>query len=750
MGTRGFKTIRYRGRYYCFFNRLDSYPEGLGREIQHEIPEAPEAYAKWLSEQREKYEGLHKQLEEYLSVRRYNAGEDLRENGRSAARPQLDTRPLNTCEIRKLPSYMPEDLDEHDALWQYTVDLDLEVFTINNSAHMKLNYIPRSGWIQALIKAPRDDYIILPGLVPKDCIADLVLKTKVVPVRAFNLYDSLGVTIDNRKIITDTPFSHRHGSRLGALVFKMFQGTQGESFENLLLEWNADDFCFREIVFAILCIASPAKNLSLIRSGRVLDSPEAGHSDIVSRDLPVISRKRRYSSSDSYNTGDSRSDGESDTGIEDPCEDPTTKFNNDDGPKTSTRSGPGEFQDADPEFVAHFGIGCHLQENQPGSSAKESIYWFEGALVVLAMQLTQTGAVAENVTRAFQYCQQNCARTTINAIIISIEHVILMTIDPHGTVRHTKPLCLFALDTHQSKDASTRYPAAYLEALENHVRNASALNKTMKSRQNAERAEAVKNIKHMQTWSKAILHSLEGGFDAIYKSGRELDDVHSKERQEMYNSNSKVRKTLAITHKEEIDKFRQVSPDDDETEESFLALTYFLDIAARQRIPTTQGRLPTEIYRIIIAYLPDTETRRTCMGVSILFRDLCQQDLRIIDDLVVIASALPAEKQSLELNEAQNDDSKLFKTIHLLSGIVREMEFCNAKDRFHGRQGCSSAEHFKVVVGSQRDRRTVLPDMEVCLRPVEKNNPSETCSALTNPVGDDNDGNDTESLDEVL
>lgn len=749
MGTRGFKTIRYRGRYYCFFSRLDSYPEGLGKEILNEIPTTPEAYAEWLLEQREKYEGLHKQLEEYLSVRRYNTGEDPRENGRSAARPPLDTRPLNMCEIKNLPRYIPEDLCEHDVLWDYVVNLDREVFTINNSAHMKLNRIPRDGWIQALIKAARDDYIVLPGLVPKDCVADLVLKTEVIPVGAFNLYDSLGVTIDNWKTIADTPFSHCHGSQLGALVFKMFQGTYGEIFENLLLEWNADDFCFREIVFAILCIASPAKNLSLIKSRRVLDSPEAGYSDIMSRDLPVISRKRSYNSDDSYNTGDSQNDGESDSGIEHPCEDPTTKRSDDDGPHTSTRRGPSEFQDADPEFVAHFGIGCHLQKNQPGSSAKKSIYWFEGALVVLAVQLTRTGAVAENVTRVLQYHQKNCARTTINAIIISIEHVILMTIDPHETVRHTNPLCLFALDTHQSKDASARYPAVCLEALENHVRNASAM-KMMKRRYNAERAEAVKNRKHMQTWSKGILNSLEGGVDATNKPERELELIHCKERQEMYDRNPETRNTLAITHKEEINKFRQVIPDDNETKESFLALTYFLENAARQRIPTTQGRLPTEIYRTIIAYLPDTETYRTCMGVSILFRDICQQDLRVIDNLVVVACSLPAENHDLELNEAQNDNSHLIKTRNDINGIVREMEFCNAEDRFHRGQGCSTAEHFKVVVGSQRDRRSILPGMEVCLKPVEKDEPSETCSALTVPVGDDNDDTDTKLLNELL
>ena len=127
----------------------------------------------------------------------------------------------------------------------------------------------------------------------------------------------------------------------------------------------------------------------------------------------------------------------------------------------------------------------------------------------------------------------------------------------------------------------------------------------------------------------------------------------------MYNENPEIRETIETRHHEEIDKFRQVIPADDETEESFLALTYFPEIAARQRIPTTQGRLPTEIYRMIIACLPDIETYCTCMGVSILFRDLCQQDLRVVDNLFVVASGLPADKYDLERNEAQNDENDL-------------------------------------------------------------------------------------------
>lgn len=349
MGTRGFKTVRHRGRYYCFYTRYDSYPEGLGKKIQSKVPTNPEAYAKWLAEQREEYEILHKQLEEYLNARNYDAGEEPRINGRSAARPQLDTRPLTMCYIKNLPTYLYESISEHDTLWDYVVDLDREVFTINNSAHMKLDSIPKCDWIQALTKAACNDHIILPGLVPKDCIADLVLKTDPTPMELINLYDSLGVTIVKPKAIADIPFPQRHGLQLCARIFEMFQGNQEDILERVLLGWNADDFCFREIVFAILCIASPGRNLSLVKSRRVLDSPEAGYFDIVSFDLPEkVSTRKYYSDDDSYNTGDSESDGENESRLGHTHGDHDTKVNDDDdddnGSNTSTMRASSELK----------------------------------------------------------------------------------------------------------------------------------------------------------------------------------------------------------------------------------------------------------------------------------------------------------------------------------------------------------------------------------------------------------------------
>lgn len=44
MGTRGYIVYRVRGRYYVYYNHLDSYPTGLGRGLVAGIPDDPEKF----------------------------------------------------------------------------------------------------------------------------------------------------------------------------------------------------------------------------------------------------------------------------------------------------------------------------------------------------------------------------------------------------------------------------------------------------------------------------------------------------------------------------------------------------------------------------------------------------------------------------------------------------------------------------------------------------------------------------------
>jgi hypothetical protein len=44
MGTRGLRIVRFRSRYFVYWNQYDSYPEVLGQMLVDQIPTDPEQY----------------------------------------------------------------------------------------------------------------------------------------------------------------------------------------------------------------------------------------------------------------------------------------------------------------------------------------------------------------------------------------------------------------------------------------------------------------------------------------------------------------------------------------------------------------------------------------------------------------------------------------------------------------------------------------------------------------------------------
>ncbi len=70
----------------------------------------------------------------------------------------------------------------------------------------------------------------------------------------------------------------------------------------------------------------------------------------------------------------------------------------------------------------------------PGSSPKEVIYWLEGVLVFLTTQLFRAQAVLDEVSRVAKYCQQQYPEDVVHAVLMSIEHVVLIHIIPNREV----------------------------------------------------------------------------------------------------------------------------------------------------------------------------------------------------------------------------------------------------------------------------------------------------------------------------
>ena len=96
----------------------------------------------------------------------------------------------------QLTKYVPADLQHSISQWDHINDLDREVFTIKNGAHLRLEKLPKDSEVQLAIvgKAAEGDAILLPGLA-QGCVADIVLKLPAPSTEDVALYESFDVTI---------------------------------------------------------------------------------------------------------------------------------------------------------------------------------------------------------------------------------------------------------------------------------------------------------------------------------------------------------------------------------------------------------------------------------------------------------------------------------------------------------------------------------------------------------------------------
>lgn len=104
----------------------------------------------------------------------------------------------------------------------------------------------------------------------------------------------------------------------------------------------------------------------------------------------------------------------------------------------------------------------------PGSSPAQAVYWLDGVLVVLSTQLDRYQAVDDGVSFIARYCCDSHPKDTVDAVLLSIEHVILVHIKSDGAIQRTALLPLFNIDDHLSMDVRDRYSSSYLEKLGHH------------------------------------------------------------------------------------------------------------------------------------------------------------------------------------------------------------------------------------------------------------------------------------------
>ena len=562
-----------------------------------------------------------------------------------------------------LPSYIPEF---NDLLieWVYVIDLDREIFSVDHGAHFQLDNIPRHGWINALDRTDVLDKtynghrLVLPSLLPDNTVTSLVVRPDSPDVNLIRQYEKLDIKIVTPDGIKGFHPARRHEPLFCARIFQIFQRTQERVLAHFLLGWKPDDFAFREIAFTILCLASGRQNVSLVGISRLADEDAHGCANLMS-------------STD---------------------------------------------QEEEPEFVAHMGVGAHLNDNAAGSAPQSLMYWFEGVLVHLVARLDEPDAIPQSVTRVTQRAREDCPWQPVDAVLISIAHIILVRVFPDGKVQHTQTLPLFIFRDQPSQDPRERFSASELEKILQHRESVTA-----------ERiAKAERKARQMNDPD-----ATERGDD----DGLEWDS-------ECYEEGVV---SIALDIPEYIN-LTQTYGDITKTEPSFLALALLFDASKRAPRPllaTARGNLPMEIYRLIAKNIEDIETLGACMAVSSAFREICPQSSGIIEGFTILPNE--ATNAYTDAQEVWNDQiasihrpehikrwmMKKFTEPSLMPGIqVVELATGSQRDitidhvvRGHHlmqkiRQDAAYGIIWRVVVGQIRHRRSLLLDMHLAFRDV--------------------------------
>lgn len=298
------------------------------------------------------------------------------------------------------------------------------------------------------------------------------------------------------------------------------------------------------------------------------------------------------------------------------------------------------------------------------------MYWFNNVLVVLVAQLYRPGTVDEGLTRIVRFCRDNHATEYVDAVLISIEHVVLVHVSPGGKVQHTVVMPLFEIESHLTMSVEDRYTKSYLEKLA--AKDEGFMKKQAKKRRKAYQQQSLKNE----------------GIGIHY--GDDDDDEGGAEEEE--------ESALRVT---------QVEGNVDST---FYALVHLFEAAACKYMPPTkvaEGIFPNEIYTQIIKQVDDMETRESLMKISRVFRRICQETLLLAEDFMFEPS------DPCQSCEEAGQMPDWFDMYDIDTGNLERMKFVRAGGFLD-----SGAPLWRVFIGTEHNKRSLLAEAQFRLTKV--------------------------------
>ena len=708
MGTRGLRIVKYKGRYWIFYNHWDSYLKGLGKALVEGILADSKEYQKWLQAQRTYYEKWDCLLHKILCIK----PEDLASMHVKASPGCVWKAAFDESLWLCPPSYNPgSHRSDHSWIeYTYTIDLDLEIFSIDSSAHYQLGHIPRDDvWIEGLFLNCNNQRFVLPQCVPEESIGSLTVENEDLAADAMDYWAKL-----NTVEVLPRDESPSTVSGLRWRLFGIFSRSQLEHLSITLLGWTAQDLPFREIAFFILCIAAGGNKLALVDERRIIEP----------------------------HTNDTYAGLVTGTDIDD-----------------------------ERELISSVAAGYHVEGFPTGSALDESRYWFHGALICLVPRLNRFRVLEKAIADAVLYGPVHCCCHSFNAVLVSIEHVALVRSFPDGSVEYTDILPLISIK-HSSKDAVETYGKRELRKFydnlvekpqesrtgKNDISDGTADQTQAKSKNEGPDQVGKDDIRtdeaNMTTECpkpgdpETIAEHPNDNSDVI--GSHEVVDVGSvpqdqeevnvalqgqdepkselgseagKRDRELHDAEAELpHETQNIEDTEGKSQERKAAPEEEEitrswtTEDTFNSLVQFFEATALEKLkPTKTGEqiVPVEIWEHILDYVSDVKTFHACTMVSRTLRSLCNQRPLVMDDLVFLKPRIDNpiindEEENITSKHAKTD----FRALQLSSGQQMGIKICSEQTENNG-TAC------RIVVGSEKNRKSFCTDCPILLEGLE-------------------------------
>jgi hypothetical protein len=302
-------------------------------------------------------------------------------------------------ELEELPTALCGAGNDLMTEWVYVIDLDSELFSVNNWIFFDLWNIPRDRWIQAFGGDDEGRTTFSFEICPEGC-CDLE-QTQYFADDAGDERDKYHAQFQQWccltvQAISDVTVSSRAALQqiVAVILFEKLTRPYAAHFWEYLSGWRHTDLAFRELAFTILSFAA---------SQLYVDNPK---------------RFYRKHESDGY------------------------LIDRNEGGK--------------PKLMPLFGSGCHAPDQEPGSAPSGSMYWFENVLISLVPDTVFEKDTEAAIAKAVEYGLE-AGEVNFQVVLFSIFNAVMLEVhvnDGVKAIRHTEVVSIYDANCGNVRDVS--------------------------------------------------------------------------------------------------------------------------------------------------------------------------------------------------------------------------------------------------------------------------------------------------------